>query len=334
MVTPSRGRGRPRLVPTLFFLFALGGIAPAAEPPKPAAPDPNRPVATVNGAPIAAHVLRRALEERLPSTGHRNLSDERLAQIRLEVLDRLIVEEVLFQESKRRKIKVGAKERDKEIKAVKARFRSEQQYRDTLKAKGMTEKDIQVGVERHLAIRKLTDMDIRSKITITDEQMRQYYNEHPEQFRLPQQVRLRTLLVAVDPAGTKDDWEQGRRKAQGFADRVKKGEDFTALIKQYSDDEFGRSIGGDTGIIHEGRLPYRELEAVVYDHPVGEISAPVRTLYGYVIYLVDAKQPPKPMRFEELNKDLFRKEMENSAAEDKIRLWVADLRAKADVKIH
>jgi parvulin-like peptidyl-prolyl isomerase len=317
-----------------LFVLALGGVAQAAEKPKPAAPDPNRPVAAVNGVPIPAQKLRQALEDRIPSTGHRNLSDERLVQIRFEVLDRLIVEEILYQEATRRKIKVGATERDKEIKAVKARFRSEQEYRDTLKAKGMTDKDIRVGIERHLAIRKLTDLDIRSKIQITDDQMRQYYNEHPEQFRLPQQVRLRTLLVAVDPAGTREDWEQGRTKAQGLADRARKGEDFTALIKQQSDDEFGRSTGGDTGTVHEGRLPYRELEAVVYDQPVGKISDPVRTLYGWVVYRVDEKQPPKQMRFEDLNKDLFRKEMENSAAEDKIRLWVADLRKKADVKIH
>jgi parvulin-like peptidyl-prolyl isomerase len=317
-----------------LFVLALGGVAQAAEKPKPAAPDPNRAVATVNGAPIPAQKLRQALEERIPATGHRNLSDERLAQIRFEVLDRLIIEEVLYQEAKRRKIKVDATERDKEIKAVKARFRSEQDYRDTLKAKGMTDKDIQLGIERYLAIRKLTDLDVRSKIKVTDEQMRQYYNENPEKFRLPQQVRVKTLLVAVDPAGSKADWEQAQAKAQGFADRVKKGEDFATLIKQHSDDEFGRSIGGDTGTIHEGRLPYRELEAVVYDQPVGKMSDPVRTLYGYVVYRVEEKQPPKQMRFEDLNKDLFRKEMENSAAEDKIRVWVTDLRAKADVKIH
>ena len=321
--------------PAVVMVLAAVSIALADEPKKaPPAADLMRPVASVNGVPIPLRELKESFEERMPETGHMSLSDQRMASIRMELLDTLIVKELIVQEAKRKKIVLPAAELDSEIKAIKARFPSEARYRESLKVRGLTPHDIRTGVERHLLIKKLTDIEIRSKIQVSDSEMRQYHKEHPEQFQLPRQVRLKMLLVSIDPSGDRDDWEKGRARAQGLADRARKGEDFVELVRSDSDDKNAKLTGGDTGLMHEGALPYAELDRVVYTQPLGVVSEPVRTLYGYVVFRVEESRPSRQMAFEDLNKDLFRKELEQSAAEKKIREWVTELRTKADVKIY
>jgi parvulin-like peptidyl-prolyl isomerase len=294
----------------------------------------SKPVASVNGVEIRLGDLQKAMEERIPETGHRNLSQKRLAEIQTEELNKLIGQEILFQEARRLKIEVKPESVEAEMQKIEGRFPSEEKYRQALKTQGLTLEDIRSGVERFLAIKQLTDQEVRSKISISDEQMKRYYDGHQEQFKRPPQIRLRILLVRVDPSGVKADWEKARQKAQGLADRARKGEDFSILAREDSDDAELKAKGGDTGLLHQGRLPYTELEAVAYDRDVGSISDPVQTLYGYVVFKVEEKQPAQQMAFDDLNRDLLRKEMQESATDAKLKEWMDGLRAKAEIKIY
>jgi len=319
-----------------FFLFALlflvsTGVE-AGEPEKPSAE--SKAVASVNGVEIRLSDLQKAMEERIPETGHRNLSQKRLAEIQSEELNKLIGQEILYQEARRLKIKVKPESVDAEMQKIEARFPSEEKYRQALKTQGLTLEDIRTGVERYLAIQQLTDQEVRSKVSISDDQMKHYYDGHQEQFKRPPQIRLRILLIRVDPSGLKADWEKARQKAQGLTDRARKGEDFAKLVQESSDDTELKEKGGDTGLLHQGRLPYDELERVAFDRDAGSISDPVQTLYGYVVFKVEEKQPAQQMAFDDLNKDLLRKEMQESATDAKLKEWMDGLRAKAEIKIY
>ena len=321
----------------LLFLVSTG--VQAGEPESPPAgkdkgADLSKPVASVNGVDIRMDDLQKAMEERIPETGHRNLSQKRLAEIQSEELNKLIGQEILFQEAQRLKIKVKPESVEAEMQKIEARFPSEEKYRQALKTQGLTLEDIRTGVERYLAIQQLTDQEVRSKISISDDQMKHYYDGHQEQFKRPSQIRLRILLIRVDPSGLQADWEKARQKAQGLTDRARKGEDFAKLVQEYSDDTELKEKGGDTGLLHQGRLPYAELEGVVYDRDVGSISDPVQTLYGYVIFKVEEKQAAQQMAFDDLNKDFLRKEMQQSATDAKLKEWMDGLRAKAEIKIY
>jgi len=331
--------GRPRTI----FLFALltfvsmGVHAVGSEKPSVGKEEEaalSKPVASVNGVEIRLSDLQKAMEERIPETGHRNLSQKRLAEIQNEELNKLIGQEILYQEAQRLKIKVKPESVEAEMQKIEARFPSEEKYRQALKTQGLTLEDIRSGVERYLAIQQLTDQEVRSKISISDEQMKRYYDGHPDQFKRPPQIRLRILLIHVDPSGLKTDWEKARQKAQDLSDRARKGEDFAKLVQNYSDDTEFKEKGGDTGLLHQGRLPYDELERVAFDRDAGSISDPVQTLYGYVVFKVEEKHPAQQMAFDDLNKDLLRREMQQSATDAKLKEWVDGLRAKAEVKIY
>ena len=288
----------------------------------------------MNGVEVRALDLKKAMEERIPETGHSALSEKRWGEIRLEVLDRLIGQEVLYQEAKRLKIKAAPESVEDELEKIESRFPTKEDYRKAVKAQGLTPEEIRIGIERYLAIRQLTDQEVRSKIRISDEEMKRYYDGHREQFKLPEQIRLRLLLVGVDPAGLSEDWEKGRRRAQDLADRAKKGEDFAELVRQFSDETDWKAKGGDTGLLHQGRLPYVEIEPLAFAQEAGSISDPIRTLFGYVVCRVEEKKPAQQLAFEDLNKDLLRKEMQGSATEAKLKEWIDGLRSKAEIKIY
>jgi parvulin-like peptidyl-prolyl isomerase len=339
---PTRGgnrEGRIQAIILFALLFLAGGGVQAAEPETHSAGKNegaglSKPVASVNGVEIQAVDLEKAMEERIPATGHRNISQKRLAEIQTEELDKLIGQEILLQEARRLKIKVKPESVEAEIQKIQARFPSEEKYRQALKVQGLTPEDIRTGVERHLAIQQLTDQEVRSKISVSDDQMKGYYDGHREQFMRPPQIRLRILLIRVDPSGLEADWEKGRQKAQELADRAKKGENFEKLVREFSEDEDLKAKGGDTGLLHQGRLPYSELEGVAYDRDPGSISDPVQTLYGYVVFKVEEKQPARQMAFDDLNKDFLRNEMRKSATDAKLKEWMDGLRAKAEIKIY
>ncbi|HEY5600183.1 MAG TPA: peptidylprolyl isomerase, partial [Candidatus Manganitrophaceae bacterium] len=327
-------RGTARRAPTVIMFIAalclVSADALADEPVKESTKgekiDLSKPVASVNGVVIPVLDLKKAMEERIPETGHRSLSEKRLAEIRGELLDHLIVQEILYQEAKRRNIKAAPESIEAEIDKIRSRFPSEAKYREAIKAQGLTSDEVRTGIVRYLMIKQLSDQEVRSKIKISDDEMKTYYNEHREQFKIPEQVRLRLLLVGVDPSALEADWEKARVKAQGFSARAKKGEDFSELAQKFSDDKPTKDRGGDTGLLHQGRLPYEELERVAYAQKIGSVSDPVRTLYGYVIFRVEEKKPAVQLKFEGLNKDLLRKEMLESATEKKLKDWITGLR--------
>lgn len=324
-----------RMPPAVVALFAFQLLAlsiPGSSWTQESSPQNlDRVMAKVNEATITVKMLNQAMRERIPTTGHRMISEKRLSEIREEELEKLIVRELLIQEARRLGIKADSDEIASELEKLKGRFPDDKQFEEALRRRSLTLADVREGLERHNLIQKVVDREIYSKVHLTDSDLKEHYEGHQEQFRLPQQIRLRLLLVRVDPSGLREDWERGRKKAQELSDRARKGEDFASLAIQFSDDKETRQKGGDTGLLHQGRLPYKELESVAFSHNVGKVSNPVETLYGYVVFKVEEKRPSKQLAYGEVNKGFLRREMRESAVKRRLDEWIAGLKARADI---
>ena len=323
---------------SLVFILLSTGLIQAAEKNTPRdkeiAAALERPAASVNGTIITNDDLIKTVRERIPQTGHGNISAERFGQIRGQLLETLILRKVLYQEAQRLKIIPSAKELRSELETLIGRFNSEAEFTDALEKQGMTVDEIREGLRRHLAIKVLSDREVRSKVNISDEDMKTYYDANPKQFFQPEQVRARIILLSVDPAGTQEQWDAAKKSAEALAERVRQGEDFGELARKYSDDQTTRDKGGDIGLLHRGRLPYEELEPGIFSQEVGTVGDPVQSLYGYLLYRVEEKKEAQKLSFEKLNKGLFRKEMEASAIEKGLKEWADALRAKAEIVIY
>jgi len=119
--------------------------------------------------------------------------------------------------------------------------------------------------------------------SFTDEDIRQYYLNHPEQFWRPEMRAVRS--VTVSNAATAEDTIRILDLAREVLERARAGEDFAELAKEHSDDPGSASKGGDLGYFPRGRM-VGEFEEAAFKTPVGEISEPVRTRYGMHIIKV------------------------------------------------
>ncbi len=294
--------------------------------------------ADVNSVPITKKEVSDLVSSTLPRiTGHRTLSEERMRFFRAQALNQLIEQELLYQEAKREKIKVKKAEIEEELKKIENRYPDEKTFNEDIKKKGLTADEIKKGLERYLLISKIMktkEKEIDEKVVIKDEDLLPYYEKNKDKFILPEQIRIRQILVSVDPGAGEQEWMEAEKKAKGISEKAIKGEDFANLAKEFSDDKETRENGGDVGLMHKGQMPLPEIEEIAFSLKVGDVSVPIRIIYGWLVIKIEEKKPQKLLQFSELNKDLLKTELMTSAKKSKKEEWLKGIKEKVDIKIY
>ncbi|HUJ79305.1 MAG TPA: peptidylprolyl isomerase [Nitrospiria bacterium] len=352
--------GRHELRVILAVLLLIDGVVAGARPASAVDPPPSEPpaqapsgpgqspghphsvtpetvtadttMADVNGVKITFGQLDRMVREQIPNvTGHGTISPGRLRQRAFELLDQMVTDELILQEAARLQMAADQKQVEAELAKQRSRFSTEEDYRNALAQRQLTEQQFRRRMERAVLIQQVIDREVNEKVTVTDDDLAAYYREHLDKFKIPLQYRLRLLLVSVDPSATPDEWEQAKQRAEAYRSRALGGEDFAALARQYSGDADTKNKGGDTGMVHHGQLGLSDVEhAVEHLHP-GQITEPVRTLYGYYIAKVEETRPARQQTYDELNKALFRQELLEARRRERYREWITTLRSRARI---
>jgi parvulin-like peptidyl-prolyl isomerase len=143
---------------------------------------------------------------------------------------------------------------------------------------------------------------LQKQLNLTDADVKAYYDAHQDKFHQPELVSVRHILVAVkrDPKDTvgMTDAEAKQRIALIQADLRKKGADFAALAKKYSDDPGSKDNGG----LYENVDPSHwdpTFAAAAMSQPIGKVGAPVRSHYGYHLIKVESRKPARTIPFDE-----------------------------------
>jgi len=173
--------------------------------------------------------------------------------------------------------------------------------------------------------------DIIEKVQVQDSEITAFYDENQEElFTKPEQFKVSHILIEIKTdtlqKGNSKKAKQAEIKAnkeaqekiESIYQRAKKGEDFAALARQYSDEEGSKEKGGELGFLPKGRM-LKEFEEQLTTLQPNEVSKPFKTKFGYHILKYTDK---KPSELVELNKDTM----------DRIRLALAKdkQRKKAD----
>lgn len=126
---------------------------------------------------------------------------------------------------------------------------------------------------------------VGSKLNATDEEMLKYYEANMERFQSKEKVEARVILVKT------------REDAEKILERLKKGDDFSQLAKEFSLDLPSASKGGSMGLVEKERV-FPEIKKVLFSLKEGEISPAVQTKYGFNIFTVDKVFQPQFESFE------------------------------------
>ncbi|GBC84862.1 Peptidyl-prolyl cis-trans isomerase D [bacterium HR11] len=128
-----------------------------------------------------------------------------------------------------------------------------------------------------------------------------YYADHKDQFMEPERVHARHVLVSTQ----KRSEDEARQRAETVRARLKAGEDFAKVAREYSDDPGTREKGGDLGWFERGRM-VPEFEQAAFSLAVGQVSEPIRTAYGFHIIQVLEKRPPRVRPLSEVREEIRR----------------------------
>jgi peptidyl-prolyl cis-trans isomerase SurA len=213
-----------------------------------------------------------------------------MANLRTEVLNQLIERQVLLAEAERLAITVPnaevQTETDRQMQ-LRARFPSTKDYHSALAQENTTEAEVrkryETGVREQLTIQRLVGREVQSKTTVSDTEVRTYYEAHKDSLgKKPETLKLAHILIAFEP-----DTVQVRRarlRADSLRAQVMKGTPFEVVAQRESDDPSAR-VGGDLGTFGRGDM-VPEFETVAFSLKPMEISNPTRTRFGYHIIQV------------------------------------------------
>ncbi len=150
----------------------------------------------------------------------------------------------------------------------------------------------------------------RKEVKASEAEVKEYYERNKNVYADAGQIRCRHILFAVPPGEDDSAWEAARAKAERAAARAREGEDFAKLAQELSEDPGSAREGGDLGFFPKGRTD-PDFEAAAFALEEGEISGPVKSIYGYHVI----KREPDFEPFEE-QADEIKKMLETQAAEN------------------
>jgi peptidyl-prolyl cis-trans isomerase D len=125
---------------------------------------------------------------------------------------------------------------------------------------------------------------------VTDAEIQQYYTAHQDQYKVPEEVKVRHILIQVPQGAPAATVAAAKAKAQNVLDQLKKdnGKNFAELAKKYSDDPGSKDQGGELGWVKRG-MTVPAFDHAIFTLPVGQISGLVHTQYGFHIIQVEDK---------------------------------------------
>ena len=181
----------------------------------------------------------------------------------------------------------------------------------------------------------VVDRELKSKITITDEQMRKAYADAPARWTKPETVRIAQLLVSTRDLVTGQELSEEAKKeklktASALRARAEKGEDFAGLVRQSSDDTASRARGGEY-TFSRGQMVI-ELEAAAFSMKPGQLSDVVASHYGYHLVKLLEKTPASVRPFDEVKAGI-RDEMVAMELKKQLPGYGARLRDEAGLEL-
>lgn len=256
----------------------------------------------------------------------------RLNQARQGLLSQLIEDKLVYQEAKRLGVKVSEEEVNSRFEEFKTRFASAAEFENLLKEQGLTATKLKERYRQQIAIRKLQQYEVQTKVIVTPKDIEDYYRRHLGKFTREESARVRaiTLKKGEEAAKATSADPAVRARAEEILSRLYRGEDFGELAKIYSQDTKA-SQGGDLGWVRRGDL-VNAIDQVLFNLKEGEISPILETATSHHIFKIEEKKTRHTKSLGEVREDIS-DHLFQSKTRRRFKEWVRELKKSAYISI-
>ena len=236
----------------------------------------------------------------------------------LRLVDSIIQEELLSQEAKKQSLKIDESELKNNVDQWKNSITKDTTAKEYYEKNGITEEVVTDIFKEQMNISAL-EANYTKNNPVTQAEIDKYYNEHKSEYTNAQVKASHIIIKTQNDDGTEmsqDKVDSAKKQIDEIYAKIKAGEDFAKLAKQYSQDA-SKDAGGDLGFFSKGQM-VKEFEEVAFSMKVGEVSEPFKTKYGYhVVKLTDKKEDTTdPKQVKEFLKGTLQQEKFNKYVEE------------------
>ena len=297
-----------------------------------AAPPPAQDAAAqVNGKKITYQELNGEFLARTRVPFDKVQDDPQAQQARKELLQQLIDGELVLEQAERQKVTVTPQSVDEQVKSIRARFPSDEAFTQALGASGLTPEGLKANIKKGMLRQQILNKEVLEKVAVSPKEVETFFNEHKDTYVQEEAVHARHILIKVAPDASPEDDQKAKERAKAVLAKAKKGEDFSKLAAQYSEDS-SKDSGGDLGYFGRGRM-VKPFEEAAFALKAGQISDPVRSQFGYHIIKVEARREAKRLSLVEA-KEWVEKDLTREKARVRYGEYVAGLREKAKITVN
>lgn len=287
---------------SLLALSLAADPVPAAPPAPAAAPPPagqaaprlvlNRVAATVNGEVVT----QQELEQRGGEEWRRaNLSppgperDRAVALALRRAFDQVVAEKLFHAQAVALQLEVSDEQVAAAIEDIKKRNKADDKQLDQLLAEqNLTRATFREQIRGQLESYNVLSAKVRSKVKLSDDDVKNYYQQHPGEFAGEEELRVRHILVPIAENAPADEVSRAQALGEKALQRVASGEPFAEVAKALSKGP-GAADGGELGWLRRGTMQ-RSLEEIVFALKDGQVSRLVRAGPGLHLFKVEERR--------------------------------------------
>ncbi|BCS95766.1 peptidylprolyl isomerase [Desulfoluna limicola] len=280
-------------------------------------------VASVNGEVITLQELTYAMQT-LPE----------YQQLQQEVLKRVIINNLYYQESVKAEVKVADSIVEQNfLQLMNAVTTDKAEFDKLLEARGTTEAKLKESIRKQLMVKEfMMALDKKANVVVTDEEAKLFYDEQPGLFSKPEQVRVRHIQIALPPDATEAEMKTGLKKIQAVEKDLDAGKDFGEIAKARSNAPDAKN-GGDVGFLTRTSPVAKSLLDAAFTLKKGERSGIIKSLDGYHILEVTETKEATTLGFDDV-KDSIKNNMMRERLQANRSLFERAMVDKADIKVN
>ncbi len=287
----------------------------------------NRILVHVNSRIITQSQFDTRYEQNVKENGNPPTAAAR-EDLRKSVMEELVNEALLEDRARELDLITTDQEIEDQIKRLKEQnnVKTDEEFEKGLAASGLTLERLREQLRHSQTLQRVVGREVQAKVDLSDDALRAIYEREKETWRIPEKAHLAEILVS-----NADDPARAARRAKEASDLLKGGAKFEAVVREYSDGGT-KDRGGDLGTVARGELA-ADIDKAVFSLPVGAVSEPIETRYGWHLVKVLEKVPVSYKPFGEVRGQLLKRE-QDTQFQKKLAEYLDKLKRDAVIRVN